>query len=252
MEGVRRVSGFGTAETDPETGLEYHVESSSQRIPTAVPAIRYHPLEEVKNKLDNNYVPCYNNYKMVKKGQTWELEVTPINRIPADLDFGWRELCEMTRNTVHDAIIPSAGKYFKHGNVLPDLHIKLVNSTPKVMGFKPQERNKGVFDRTNFQILYNQASKAVDFGTNHFVYPSMDPTFALVGCNHDFEKTIWTKEWDARQNAKGQDLINMASQLEMIISKNLETVKIVYRATSKWTHSVELIMAFTDEFDFMN
>ena len=80
-------------------------------------------MEEVKYKLDNEYVPTLNNYQM------WngELVVTPIKRIPVDDDFGWTELREKTRNTVHDAMIPAAGFYFLHADTMPDLQIKIIN-----------------------------------------------------------------------------------------------------------------------------
>ena len=251
MERVRRVQNFGVPETDPGTNLDYFVADNGQKEPTAIPAIRFRPLEEVQHKLSNEYIPCYNDYQMVKDGQEWKLKVTPKIRTPIDIDFGWSELCEMTRNTVHDCLIPSAGFYFAHADVMPDLHIKLVNCTPKVMGFKPQERNKGVFDKANIQILYNQAAKAIDFTTENFVVPAIDPTFALVGCKNNFTQVIWTEEADAKSNAKGQDTINKAKQLGMIISSNIKKVTIDYKATSKWTHTVEIIFAFQDDLAFL-
>lgn len=88
MERVQRVNGFGIHEVDPANNLDYHVRNNDRRIPTAIPSVRYAPLEEVKFKLDNNYVPTMNNYQM------WngKLVVTPIQRTPVDDDFGWTEL----------------------------------------------------------------------------------------------------------------------------------------------------------------
>ena len=252
MEGVRRVEGFGFPEIDPETGLLYHVQANNRRIPTAIPAIRFKPLEEVKYKLDNDYVPTYNNYQMVKKGDGEELKVTPITREAIDNDFSWSELREMTRNTVHNVLIPSAGFYYKHADVMPDINIKMVNATPKVMGFKAQERNKGAFDATNMQIMYNTAAKAIDFTPDHFVVPAVDPTFALIGCKNSFKKVIWSEDFDKRENAKGQDLIELIKGLGMTNNMKTRKIQIDYKATSKWTHTVEIIFEFVDELEYMD
>ena len=256
MERVRRVNGFGTHEVDPENNADYHVSDENRatdgiRRVTAIPAVRFHPLEEIQNRLDNNYIPVYNEYKRVKVGQNWEVKVTPKPRIPIDIDFGWHELCEQTRNVVHDATIPSAGFFFKHADVMPDLQIKLVNSTPKVMGFKPQERNKGVFDRANMQIMYNQAGKAINFTANHFVFPAIDPTFALVGCKDSFIQEIWNHNKSPRENATGQDFIDKIKQLGMIISSNIKDITLNYKVISKWTHTAEIVIQFIDEYEFM-
>ena len=180
-----------------------------------------------------------------------ELKVTPIPRESIDNDFSWSELREMTRNTVHDVTIPSAGFYYKHADVMPDIHIKLVNATPKVMGFKAQERNKGAFDSTNMQTMYNTASKAIEFTTAHFVVPAVDPTFALVGCKKDFKTIIWSEEFDRRKNAKGQDLIDKVKMLGMTNNMQVKKIHLDYKATSKWTHTVEIIFEFNDELEFL-
>lgn len=248
MERVQRVEGFGVPEEDPETGLEYHVKNNDKREPTAIPAIRYLPLEPVQYKMDNHYVPCYNNYKMVDG----ELVVTPIQRTTVDEDLGWHELKEKTRNLVHDTVIPAAGFFFKFAEMMPDLQIKIVNADPKIMGLKHQERNKGVFDGTNLQIVYNMAAKAINFGTSNFVYPAMDPTFAIVGCRNDTQVTIWSKDFPNRRNAKGQDLIKKMRELGMITSTKIDKIVLNYKIQSKWSHTAEIIIDFHDSCDHMN
>ena len=247
MERVQRINGFGTHEVDPASNLDYHVRNNDQRIPTAIPSVRYIPMEEVKYKLDNEYVPTLNNYQM------WngELVVTPIKRIPLDDDFGWTELREKTRNTVHDAMIPAAGFYFMHADTMPDLQIKIINSTPKVMGLAHQERNKGVFDGTNMQIIYNLASKCYEFTTANFVYPAADPTHALVGCKHDTKVIIWSEEFSKKRNAKGQDLIDKLIALKMITSAEIKKIELDYKIISKWSHVAELIISFSDALEFL-
>ena len=248
MERVQRVEGFGVPEQDPATGLDYHVKDNEQRMPTAIPAIRFLPLEEVQHRLNNDYRPNYNNYRMVNG----KLEVTPIQRIPVDDDLGWQELKEMKRNLVHDTIIPAAGFYFEFAEMMPDLQIKLINNNPKILGLKHQERNKGVFDGTNLQIIYNLAAKAINFTTANFIFPSMDPTFALVGCKQNTKVTIWSKEFPNRKNAKGQDLINKMRELGMISTTKVDKIVLDYKIMSKWTHTAEIIMDFHDSCDYMN
>ena len=204
-------------------------------------------MEEVKFKLDNNYIPTLNNYQM------WngELLVTPIQKVPVDNDFGWTELREQTRNSVHDAIIPAAGFYFMHADTMPDLQIKIVNSTPKVMGLAHQERNKGAFDGTNMQIMYNLASRSIEFTTANFVFPAADPTHALVGCKNDSKIMIWSKDFTKRRNAKGQDLIDKLKELKMITSVEIKEIELNYRVVSKWSHVAEVIIGFHDTLEFM-
>ena len=248
MERVQRVDGFGVLEEDPATGLEYHVRNNNRGIPTVIPAVRFWPMEDARYRLDENYVPNYNNYRIVDG----EVEITPIQRILVDADLGWTELKEKTRNLVHDAVIPAAGYHFDFAEMMPDLQIKLINNNPKLMGLKHQERNKGVFDGTNFQIMYNTAAKAINFGTDNFVFPSADPTFALIGCKQDTFLTIWEKGATKKQNAKGQDLIEKMKALGMIKSTEIDKITMNYKIVSKWTHVVEIIIEFNDSCDYMN
>lgn len=247
MERVQRVNGFGTHEVDPASNLDYHVKNNDRRIPTAIPSVRYIPMEEVKFKLDNHYIPTMNNYQM------WngELVVTPIQRTSIDEDFGWSELREKTRNVAHDMIIPSAGFYFMHADTMPDLQVKIINATPKVMGLAHQERNKGIFDGTSMQIMYNVAAKSIEFTTANFVFPSADPTFALVGCKHDTKVMIWSEEFTKRRNAKGQDLIDKLKDLKMITSTDIKKIELNYKVVSKWSHVAEVILSFNDALDFL-
>ena len=247
MERVQRVNGFGTHEVDPANNLDYHVRNNDKRVPTVIPSVRFLPMEEVRYKLDNDYIPTMNNYQKIDG----EVIVTPITRTPVDKDFGWVELKEKTRNIAHDTIIPAAGFYFAHADTMPDLQIKIINSTPKVMGFAHQERNKGVFDGTNLQIIYNLAAKSIDFTTANFVFPSVDPTAAIVGCKHDTETTIWSEEFSTRRNALGQDLIDKLKEKKMIKNMEVKMIKLKYKVISKWSHVAEIIISFNDTLEFL-
>lgn len=147
--------------------------------------------------------------------------------------------------------IPSAGFYFMHADTMPDLQIKIINSTPKVMGLTHQERSKGVFDGTNMQIMYNVAAKSIEFTTANFVFPSADPTFALVGCKHDTKVVIWSEEFTKRRNAKGQDLIDKLKDLKMITCIEIKKIELNYKVVSQWSHVAEVVISFCDTLDFM-
>ena len=146
-----RIKGYGIYDEDPRTGRGYYTRNNSKGIPNAVPSIRMvrsEPLGDITNRIQSEYRPTINDYVRVKTKNNAELiRVIPKdpendpNLIPAELDFGWTELSESTRNTNHSTLIHSAGHFLSYGKMLPDLLLKMVNLRSKM------ERYYEVFSR---------------------------------------------------------------------------------------------------------
>ena len=121
------------------------------------------------------------------------------------------------------------------------------------MGFKRQERNKGCFDGYNLQAAYNEAGKSINFSSSSsFVYPSIDPTAALIGSRRSFTTEIFNKEWSKTQNRKGNDFIEKLKQMGMIGSLPIQKINLDYQVISKWSHCAEMVILFEDTYEFMN
>ena len=180
------------------------------------------------------------------------VKVTPIdqneNKEYEELNFGWSEIKENTRQISHVTTIPSAGTNFKYGPTLPDLSIRVTNVPDTVFGFTHASRNYGPYCPSALQELYHTICGTIDYDVdNNYVFPCILPQGAMYGWKDNFNMKIWPRNGNKKEAA--DKIVEFMKKRKMITGVKLVKIMLNYKAVCKTAHLAEINVHFEDEFN---
>ena len=121
------------------------------------------------------------------------------------------------------------------------------------MGFKKNFRNKGAFESSTIQEIYNQICKSIEYDAEtNFVYPSKLVDGALYGWTENKSFKIWPRGPHSKHKKEAEDVIGLLMAKNMINTTPIESIALEYKATTKDTHVAEIKIKFEDSIPELN